>query len=213
MLDLRKREAEPSARQDDAKTLAVARPIEPRGAAAVGSKEAFRFVEAQRAERNAVLLRHLSDGQRSITGAVAWRTFRVRVSGAVLIRTPLIALTIRACRSVHRLVGCDALSAMQPPLGKFTVYQPPTTTLPHVSFHRKKPSVTVTVTGAPFSWCYRTAVSSTARSAAERRRLNGFFTLFLNISPRARRHALDVSGSNGVSSNQRATLYRRLTWT
>lgn len=32
-------------------------------------------------------------------------------------------------------------------------------------------------------------------------RLNRFFTLFLNIPHEGSRHALDVSGSNGVSSN------------
>ena len=79
MFDLRKSEPQPPPRQDDAQTLAVAGPIEPRGAVAVRIEEAFRFVEAQGAERDAVFLRDLSDGQSPITVGVAWRTFFLRV--------------------------------------------------------------------------------------------------------------------------------------
>ena len=66
MFDLGEGEAQSPARQDDAEAFAIAGPIEPRGTVTVRSEEAFRFVEPQGAERDAVFLGDLSDGQRPI---------------------------------------------------------------------------------------------------------------------------------------------------
>lgn len=71
MFDLGKGEAQSPAHKDDAKAFAIAGPIEPRGTVTVRSEETFRFVKAQGAERDAVFLRDLSDGQRPIAVGVA----------------------------------------------------------------------------------------------------------------------------------------------
>src|SRR5215475_5744265 len=60
----------------------------------------------------------------------AFRDLRCSAEPSIVLMT---GMSVRAL-----LVGCEASSAMQPPLGKFTVYQPPITTLPQVSLHRKE---------------------------------------------------------------------------
>lgn len=75
------------------------------------------------------------------------------------------------------------------------------------SFIENNASVTVTVTGT-FAQCHRTICR---QPGAVTGRLNGFFTLFLNILREDRKRALGVSCSKGVGSNQRPA--PQVTWT